>query len=61
MNEQQIKDNAPDGATHYCKSKILSFSYYFKVDGEYVWIWTVSNEFKKTIRKFSEYKDIKPL
>ena len=61
MTEQQIKENAPDGATHYKESPILSFIYYFKVVEGDVWIWTVFDRFEKTLRKFSEYDNIKPL
>ena len=58
MTNQEIKDRVPDGATHYKKSKILSFNYYFKVNGEDVWIWTVFGRFEKTLRKFSEYNHL---
>ena len=61
VNIEEIKANAPENATHYKESKILSFAYYFKVDGDDVWIWTIFNRFEKTLRKFSEYDQIHPL
>lgn len=61
MTNQEIRDKAPSGATHYSISGVLSFNYYFKVNGEDVWIWTVFKRFEKTLRKYGEYKDLNPL
>ena len=49
------------GATHYSISNILSFNYYFKVIGDDVWIWQLNKRFAKTLRRYREYEDIKPL
>ena len=42
MTEQEIRDNAPDGATHY-----LSGDYhttYYKVDGNNIYSWQSHNK-----------------
>ena len=62
MTPQQIKANAPEGATHYSKDSVFPGSYYyFKVVGEDVYIWQLGKMFAKTIRRFSEYSSLSPL
>lgn len=62
MTPEQIKDNAPEGATDYAKDLVFPDSYYyFKVVGEDVYIWQLGKRFAKTARKFSEYSNLKPL
>ena len=62
MTNQEIKDRAPEGATHYSESSIFkSHPYYFKIDGNDAYIWQLGKRFAITIRKFSEYQDLNPL
>ena len=61
MTEQEIRDNAPEGATHYSKDAVFGENYYFKVIGNDVFIWQLGKRWAETIRKFNEYADIKPL
>ena len=62
MTNQEIKDRAPDGATHYSESSIFkSHPYYFKIHGNDAYIWELMKRWRKTIRNFNEYSDLKPL
>ena len=61
MNIEEIKKNAPDGATHYSPNAVFGCNYYFKVEMNNVFIWQLGKRWAETIRKFNEYEHIKPL
>ncbi len=61
MTKDEIKQNAPSGATHYSVDRVFGGAYYFKIDGNDAYIWQLGKRFAITIRKFSEYQDLKPL
>ena len=62
MTEQEIKERSPDGATHYSECSIFkSYHYYFKIQGTDVYIWELQRRWRKTMRNFDEYSNLKPL
>ena len=62
MTEQEIKERSPDGATHYSECSIFkSHPYYFKIQGNDAYIWELRRRWRKTIRNFNEYSDLKIL
>ena len=62
MTEQEIKERSPDGATHYSECSIFkSYPYYFKIQGNDAYIWELRRRWRKIIRNFNEYSDIKIL
>ena len=65
MNLEQMKkivDGAPDGATHYSECNIFNnYPYYFKIQGNDVYIWELVRRWRKTMRNFDEYSNLKPL
>lgn len=58
---EEIKANAPDGATHYYNESDFGGVFYFKVTGDDVFIWQIYKRFTKLTRRFDEYNNIKPL
>lgn len=60
MTEQEIRDNAPDGAK-YTYRGIINEVYYYKVDGDRVFFWCVDRwEFSEAITMDDLYL-LKPL
>ena len=61
MTEQEIKDRIPNGATHYSESTIFNnYNYYFKIQCNDVYIWALGRRWRKTMRNFDEYSNLKP-
>ena len=61
MTTEEIRKNAPKGATHYTPDAIFGGNYYFKVADNDVCIWQLGKRWAKTIRKFNEYENLQPL